>query len=63
MNRTSKLSASSTQKQTLSNAHKSHEAYRPEPPTQTVVDGVRCVNIDGGRLADVAAAYRVWGLK
>lgn len=39
-----------------------HAAYRPEPAKETIVNGVRCVNVDGGRLADVAAAYRVWGL-
>ena len=36
--------------------------YTPEPPSECVVNGVECVEIDGGRLADVAAEYWRWGL-
>lgn len=40
-----------------------HAAYRPEEAKETTVGGKHCVNVDGGRLADLARDYAVWGLK
>lgn len=33
-------------------------SYRPEPAQEVVVGGVRCINLDGGRIADAADIAR-----
>lgn len=35
--------------------------YQYSPPTRVVIDGRRCVSIDGGSFADAAAAAKLGG--
>lgn len=37
--------------------------YVEEPPTEVIVNGVRCVSIDGARIVQLDRDYRMWGIK